>query len=33
MTWDKLDLISDILSLTSKEGLREFVEQNKGDLK
>ena len=28
-TWSKEDLIGDILELTSKEGLIEFVEQNK----
>lgn len=28
MTWSKENLIDDILNLTSKEGLREFVEQN-----
>lgn len=28
LTWDKKDLISDILELTSKEGLREFINQN-----
>ena len=28
MTWSKDDLIGDILELTTKEGLIEFVEQN-----
>ena len=28
MTWDKKELINDILNLTSKEGLREFVKEN-----
>lgn len=28
-TWNKENLIDDIINLTSKEGLREFVEENK----
>ena len=27
-TWNRTDLINDILNLTSKEGLREFVKEN-----
>ncbi len=31
MTWSKEDLVADILNLTSKEGLREFVGQNESN--
>lgn len=28
ITWSKEDLVSDILELTTNEGLKDFVEQN-----
>ncbi len=31
MTWSKEDLVNDILQLTTKEGLSDFVEQNELD--